>query len=58
MTFNELIRKLEKNGFRIVKKKGSIRYYRKENWPNLIRIDYHGRKEVPVGACKKILKDA
>jgi predicted RNA binding protein YcfA (HicA-like mRNA interferase family) len=29
MTFSELVRVLERNGFEIVKEKGSIRYYAK-----------------------------
>lgn len=58
MKFSELGRLLEDNGFRIVKEKGSIRYYRKHGWNNLIRIDYHGAKEVPKGTCHAILKDA
>lgn len=41
MKFNELVRLLEENGFRIIKEKGSIRYYGKLGWDKLIRIDYH-----------------
>ncbi|MEW6104025.1 MAG: type II toxin-antitoxin system HicA family toxin [bacterium] len=58
MKFSELVRLLEENGFRIVKEKGSIRYYRKPKWDKLIRIDYHGSKEVPTGTCYAILKAA
>jgi len=58
MKFSELVKLLEKNGFRIIKEKGSIRYYEKPGWNNLIRIDYHGSKEVPKGTCHVILKDA
>jgi predicted RNA binding protein YcfA (HicA-like mRNA interferase family) len=58
MKFNELVRTLEKNGFRIIKEKGSIRYYAKAGWNNLIRVDFHGSKEVPKGTCLAILKDA
>ena len=58
MKFNELVRLLEENGFRIVKEKGSIRYYGKPVWNKLIRIDYHGSKEVPTGTCHNILKVA
>ncbi len=58
MKFSELVRLLEKHGFRLLKEKGSIRYYQKADWPHLVRIDYHGAKEVPVGTCAKILKDA
>lgn len=56
MKFSELVRLLEENGFRIVKEKGSVRYYNKEGWDKLIRVDYHGSKEVPTGTCHAILK--
>jgi len=58
MKFTELVRLLEQDGFRIIKEKGSVRYYSKPGWNNLIRIDYHGSKEVPKGTCYAILKDA
>jgi len=58
MRFNELIRTLEENGFRLAKEKGSIRYYLKPGHPHLIRVDYHGSKEVPTGTCHAILKAA
>jgi predicted RNA binding protein YcfA (HicA-like mRNA interferase family) len=58
MTFSELVRLLEQNGFRIVKEKGSIRYYGKTGWPRLIRVDFHGSKGVPSGTCHSILKTA
>jgi predicted RNA binding protein YcfA (HicA-like mRNA interferase family) len=58
MKFSELVRLLESNGFRLLKQKGSIRYYRKPGWPRLIRVDYHGAKEVPTGICHAILKAA
>jgi len=56
--FNELVRLLQANGFVLVKQKGSIRYYGKSGWPRLLRIDYHGAKEVPTGTCHAILKAA
>ncbi|MCL4475021.1 MAG: type II toxin-antitoxin system HicA family toxin [Nitrospirae bacterium] len=37
MKFGELVRLLEENGFRIIKEKGSIRYYGKPGWDKLIR---------------------
>ena len=58
MKFSELVRLLEKNDFRIVKEKGSIRYYSKAGWDKLIRVDYHGAKEVPTGTLHAILKAA
>ena len=58
MTFSELVRLLKKNGFTLVKEKGSIRYYGKPGWKTLIRVDYHGAKEVPTGTCHAVLKAA
>lgn len=58
MKFSELVRLLEQNGFKIVKEKGSIRYYGKPGWDKLIRVDYHGAKEIPTGTCNAILKAA
>jgi predicted RNA binding protein YcfA (HicA-like mRNA interferase family) len=56
--FSELVRLLEENGFRIVREKGSIRYYGKSDWNKLVRVDYHGSKDVPKGTCHAILKSA
>jgi hypothetical protein len=30
----------------------------KEGVENLVRVDYHGNKEVPTGTCQAILKAA
>jgi predicted RNA binding protein YcfA (HicA-like mRNA interferase family) len=58
MKFTELVRLLERHGFQVVKEKGSIRYYAKPGWDRLVRLDYHGNKEVPTGTCRAILKSA
>jgi len=58
MKFSELVRLVENEGFKLVKEKGSIRYYGKPGVPRLIRIDFHGSKEVPGGTCHAILKAA
>ena len=58
MKFSELVHLLTGSGFKLVKQKGSIRYYSKESWDRLIRVDYHGAKEVPTGTCRAILKSA
>ncbi|HED03190.1 MAG TPA: type II toxin-antitoxin system HicA family toxin [Candidatus Fraserbacteria bacterium] len=58
MKFSELTRLLERHGFKIVKQKGSIRYYGKAGCSRLIRVDFHGSKEVPAGTCHSILKAA
>jgi predicted RNA binding protein YcfA (HicA-like mRNA interferase family) len=46
MKFTELVRVLEQNGFRLIKEKGSIRYYAKSGHDKLIRVDFHGAKEI------------
>jgi predicted RNA binding protein YcfA (HicA-like mRNA interferase family) len=58
MRFSELIRLLERNGFVLLKEKGSIRYYSKPGHDRLVRVDYHGSKQVPTGTCHAILKSA
>lgn len=58
MTFNEVVRLLEENGFTLIRQKGSVRYYGKEGWDRVVRVDYHGSKEVPTGTCHAILRAA
>jgi predicted RNA binding protein YcfA (HicA-like mRNA interferase family) len=58
MKFGELVRLLESHGFRLIKEKGSIRYYGRPGHDRLIRVDYHGAKEIPTGTCNAILKAA
>ncbi len=58
MKFSELVRLLEANGFTLVRQKGSIRYYGKAGWPRLVRVDYHGAKEVPTGTFRAVLRQA
>jgi predicted RNA binding protein YcfA (HicA-like mRNA interferase family) len=58
MTFGELVRLLERNGFKLLKEKGSIRYYSKPGHDRLIRVDYHGSKEIPTGTCNAVFKAA
>ncbi|HXW15488.1 MAG TPA: type II toxin-antitoxin system HicA family toxin [Terriglobia bacterium] len=48
----------EREGFRLVKEKGSVRYYARVGNPYLIRVDFYGSKEVPTGTCHAILKAA
>ena len=55
MRFSEIVRLLEENGFSILREKGSIRYYGTAGWDRLIRLDYHGSKEVPHGTCHAVL---
>jgi len=39
MRLSELVRILERLGFRLVKEKGSVRYYGKAGFDKLIRVD-------------------
>ena len=50
MRFSELVR--------FVREKGSVRYYGRPGIDRLVRIDYHGSREVPTGTCNAILKAA
>jgi predicted RNA binding protein YcfA (HicA-like mRNA interferase family) len=58
VSYNELIKLIEAHGFRLKSEKGSVRIYTKEGWPNPIRIDYHGSKEIASGTLHWILKAA
>ena len=58
MTFAELVRRLGEAEFKLIRQKGSVRYYGKPECESLIRVDYHGKKEVPSGTCAAILKAA
>ena len=58
MKFSELVRLLERNGFELIREKGSIRYYGKAGLDKLIRVDYHSSREIPKGTCEAILKAA
>jgi predicted RNA binding protein YcfA (HicA-like mRNA interferase family) len=55
---SELVSLLKEHGFKIVKERGSIRYYGKAGWQRLIRVDFHEAKKVPAGTCSTTLKAA
>lgn len=56
--FSEPVKLLEESGFSLVREKGSVRYYGKQGWDKLVRVDFHGSKEVPKGTCHAIIKAA
>jgi predicted RNA binding protein YcfA (HicA-like mRNA interferase family) len=73
MKFSELVRLLEQNGFKLIREKerfdtllrqtwgdifADLRHYAKPGVDRLIRVDYHGAKEIPTGTCNAILKAA
>jgi len=58
LKFSKLVRLLSRNGFVLIREKGSVRYYSKKGSNNVIRVDYHGSREVPTGTLMAILKAA
>lgn len=56
MKFSELVRLLEENGSILIKEKGSIRYYGKLGIERLVRIEYHGSKEVLTATPSRYLE--
>ena len=65
MKFSELVRLLEDHDFHLIRqisisfdRKDPCDIYGKDDWPNLVRVDFHGAKEVPKGTCSAILKAA
>lgn len=51
MKFSELVRLLEQNGFKIVKEKGSIRYYGKPGCDMLIRLIIMEQRKISHLSC-------
>lgn len=57
MSFNELVQKLEKHGFKLISTgKSSKRIY--SNGVIEVNVHYHSNKEVKKGMANKILRDA
>jgi len=57
MNSKKLIQMLEEDGWRQVRIKGSNHQFKHPTKPNLITVP-HPKKELPVGTCNSILKDA
>ena len=58
MRFNELVKILERAGFKQVpgKRKSSCRLY--SNGERIVMVHFHGQQEVKPGTAARILKDA
>lgn len=57
MRFNELVKRLENAGFRLIStRKSSARFY--SNGEKTVMIHYHGQQEIKKGMALRILKDA
>ena len=58
MSFSELVRVLQADGFQRIRETGSVRYDAKDGWPRLVRVDSHGSRQVPTGTLHAIFKSA
>lgn len=60
MTYSELVRLLERSGFRLHRTgKGSARFYLKPGDPPItILIHYHGNQDVKKGTLNAVLRQA
>ena len=58
MKCSELIRKVEKRGWTIIRQKGSHRIYEHPELEGLVVVPDHGSKEVGKGLAAKIMKQA
>lgn len=57
MTGKELIKIMKKNGWSLDRINGSHHIMIKENMRS-IPVPVHGKKDIPIGLCNKILKQA
>lgn len=58
MKADDLIKLLEKNGWQFVRQRGSHQIYKHEDYPNIIVVPNHGKKDLGSGLLNKIMKDA
>jgi predicted RNA binding protein YcfA (HicA-like mRNA interferase family) len=58
MKAKELIQILEKEGWRVVRQKGSHIQLKKDGVIELITIPDHGKQDVSIGVYNKVLKIA
>ena len=57
MNSKEIIKLLETNGWRIVRKRGSHCQFKHMSKPGLVTVP-HPKKDIPVGTLKSVLKQA
>ncbi|MDJ1468166.1 type II toxin-antitoxin system HicA family toxin [Xanthocytophaga flava] len=58
MTANDLIRRLEANGWYFVRQSGSHKMYKHNERTNTISVPDHGKKDLGPGLVNSILKQA
>ena len=54
----EMIDLIEKDGWFLVRQKGSHKHYRHPEKPGTVTIPYSGNDDVPAGTANSILKQA
>jgi predicted RNA binding protein YcfA (HicA-like mRNA interferase family) len=58
MKCDELLKKLEKAGWKQIRQQGSHKILRKDGEQQIIVFPYHRGKEVPTGTANRIMKQA
>lgn len=56
MKCDELLKLLQKAGWKQIRQKGSHKILKKEDGPRIIVFPYHRGKEIPTGTCNRIMK--
>jgi len=57
MSSREVIQRLERDGWRLVRTKGSHRQYKHPDRPGLVTVP-HPKRELPAGTLRSIFKQA
>ncbi|MEX0678788.1 MAG: type II toxin-antitoxin system HicA family toxin [Pirellulales bacterium] len=57
MDSREVIRRLERDGWRLVRTRGSHRQYKHADKPGLVTVP-HPRRDLPTGTLRSIFKQA
>ncbi len=58
MTAKELEKLVKERGWYLVRKKGSHNIYKHGSYKGIIVIPFHGKKDIPIGTLKSIMRQA
>ncbi|MBM3924850.1 MAG: addiction module toxin, HicA family [SAR202 cluster bacterium] len=58
MTGREVLRILQRGGYKLSHVRGSHHYLRKPGAPNLVVVPVHGSRDLPIGTFRAILHQA
>lgn len=58
MTAKNLEKHIESAGWFFVRQKGSHKIYKHKSIKGIVIIPFHGKKDIPIGTLKSILKKA